>query len=275
MRPNAVELTVERAWRIADSLGAGSFPWVLAITPLTPGSGDHIQVVAEPVVEEWIRLACHPAQWLELRFVTAGGDLLRGLIARRGDRTVVALRNAHLVTFTEMDIGDPHALVPIVTAGLSGRAPARFDEFMLPAQVGARADERIRNGTPVDEVLEFLGIPPSARPVVASVFEDRRTYVEIVAGQRRDGHHVATDVGVGIIDSSQGRVVVSPTRAPDGEWISTFSPGTPFAIATAVDRLIAALPDGSWFPDLQLTRDFDHTTEHQREHQKTACPTTL
>jgi hypothetical protein len=59
---------------------------------------------------------------------------------------------------------------------------------------------------------------------------------------------------------------VSPVRGFDGEWVSTFSPGTPFAIATAVDRLIAALPDGSWFPDLQLTRDFD-----EREQ----CRTTL
>ena len=63
---------------------------------------------------------CHPAQWLELRFVTTAGDLLRGLVARRGDQTVVALRNAHLVTFTEMDIGDPDALVPIVAAGPLG-----------------------------------------------------------------------------------------------------------------------------------------------------------
>ena len=30
---DAVELTVEQAWFIADSVGAGTFPWVLAITP--------------------------------------------------------------------------------------------------------------------------------------------------------------------------------------------------------------------------------------------------
>ena len=273
MRPNAVELTVEQAWYTAEAIGAGSFPWVLAITPPTD-DGRRTECAADdidPTVASWIRLACHPAQWLELRFVTAGGELLRGLVARRGDQTVVALRNAHLVTFTEMDLGDPHALVPIVAAGLSGRTAARFPEFSLPAQVGARADERIRNGTPVAEVLDFLGIPDAARLVVQSVFEDRRTYVEIVAGQRRDGHHVTTDVGVGIIDSEMGRILVSPMRANDGEWVSTFSPGTPFAIATAVDRLIAALPDGSWFPDLQLTRDFDERTENQRER----CPTTL
>lgn len=279
MRPNAVELTVEQAWHIADFVGAGNFPWVLAITPPNPHDGRRAEFAADdvdPAVAAWIRLVCHPRQWLELRFVTPAGDLLRGLVARRGEHTVVALRNAHLVTFTEIDIGDPDALVPIVAAGLSGRAPARFPEFSLPAQVGSRADDRIRNGAPVAEVLEFLGIPEAARHVVQSVFTDRRSYVEIVAGQRRDGHHVTTDVGVGIVDSQQGRILVSPVRGFDGEWVSTFSPGTPFAIATAVDRLIAALPDGSWFPDLQLTRDFDERTgTTQRGLQRSTCRTTL
>ena len=31
-QPNAVELTVDNAWFIAETIGAGSFPWVLAIT---------------------------------------------------------------------------------------------------------------------------------------------------------------------------------------------------------------------------------------------------
>src|SRR5690348_11529542 len=100
MCPNAVELTVEQVWRTADLVGAGSFPWVLAITPPEPdrahGSGSAADV--DPAVARWIRLVCHPSQWLELRFVTPSGDLLRGLIARRAGQTVVALRNAHLVT---------------------------------------------------------------------------------------------------------------------------------------------------------------------------------
>ena len=33
MAANAVELTVESAWFIAEESAAGSFPWVLAITP--------------------------------------------------------------------------------------------------------------------------------------------------------------------------------------------------------------------------------------------------
>jgi hypothetical protein len=275
MRTNAVELTVEQAWYVADALGAGSFPWLLAITQpycehrdRAAFEADQIAELAglgvvradqsiDPAVAQWVRVTCRAAQWLEMRSVTADGDLLRGIVARGSDATVVALRNAGLVTFTEMDIGHPQALVPVLAAGLTAQAPARFAEFSLPARVGARADEQIRNGTPVAEVLDFLGIAESARPLVQSVYEGRRSYVEVVAGQHRDGHRVCTDVGVGIVDTPAGRVVVSPARAFDGEWVSTFAPGTPFAIATAVDRLTAALPDGSWFPDLRLTRDFD------------------
>ena len=286
MRANAVELTADSAWFLADSLGAGSLPWVLAVTPpySEPSSRaafesaqseklSRIGVMTadrtvDPAVAQWIRLVCRATQWLELRFVAGAGRMLRGIVARSGARTVVALRTAELVTFTEMDIDHPHALVPVLTAGLTQHPPARFDEFALPARVGARADEQIRNGAPLSEVLEYLGIPASARPVVEAAFGPSRTYVEIVAGQHRDGHRISTDVGVSIVDTQEGRVLVAPSKAFDGEWVSSFTPGTPLAIAAGVERLTAALPDGPWFPDLSLTRDFDERTENR-------CPTTL
>lgn len=194
--------------------------------------------------------------------------MLRGVIARGDGRTVVALRTAELITFTDMTIDHPQALVPVLSAGLTQHPPARFEDFALPARVGVRADEQLRNGAPLREVLEYLGIPASARPVVEAAFGARRTYVEIVAGQHRDGHRISTDVGVSIVDTPAGRILVSPSKAFDGEWVSTFAPGTPFAIAAAVERLTAALPDGPWFPDLPLTRDFDERTENR-------CPTPL
>ncbi|PRC49212.1 ESX secretion-associated protein EspG, partial [Mycobacterium sp. ITM-2017-0098] len=135
---------------------------------------------------------------------------------------------------TEMDIDHPQALVPVLTVGLSGQTPARFEDFSLPARVGAKTDDQIRKGASVRDLLDFLGVPPSARPVVVAAFEDARTYVEIVAGQHRDGHRVSTDVGVSVVDTTLGRVLVSPSKAFDGEWISTFVPGVPIAIAAAV-----------------------------------------
>ncbi|MBU9762655.1 ESX secretion-associated protein EspG [Mycobacterium sp. TNTM28] len=282
---NAVELTTDQAWYLAEVLEAGAFPWVLAITPAYSDPAQRPGFIAEqaaaltrlgvldasgvvnPRVAQWIRLACRANQWLDLRFVSGPGDLLRGIVARAKDRTVVVLRNAQLVTFTEMDIDHPHALVPVLTAGLSQRRPARFEEFALPAAAGARADEQIRNGTPLVEVLGFLGIPASARPIVESAFEGRRTYVEIVAGEHRDGHRVTTQVGVSIIDTPEGRILVSPSKAFDGEWVSTFTAGTADAIAMAVERLTASLPSGSWFPDQPLIRDFETAADAAVSHR--------
>ncbi len=281
--PNAVELTVDHAWFIAETIGAGTFPWVLAIT--TPyrdaaqreaflgrqraeltrmglvSQDGHIK----PAVADWVKVVCFPDRWLDLRYVgptrTTGeangtGELLRGIVAQRASKTVVALRSAQLITFTAMDIDDPRALVGVLGVGLAQRPPARFQEFSMPMRVGARADERLRSGAPLTEVLDYLGIPESARAVVESVFSGPRSYVEIVAGCHRDGRHATTEVGMSIVDTTAGRVLVSPSRAFDDEWVSTFSPGTPFAIAVAVEQLTAHLPDGQWFPGQRLSRDF-------------------
>lgn len=282
--PNAVELTVDQAWFIAETIGAGSFPWVLAIT--TPYrdaaqrtafldrqkdeltrmglvSADEKAVTVNPAVAGWIKAVCFPDRWLDLRYIgpgAAAGEMLRGVVAQRGGngkpvKTVVALRSAQLITMTAMDIDDPLALVPVLGVGLAQRPPARFQEFSMPMRVGARADERLRSGAPLAEVLDYLGIPESARPVVESVFSGPRSYVEVVAGCHRDGRHATTEVGMSIVDTTAGRVLVSPSRAFDGEWVSTFRPGTNLAVAIAVEQLVGQLPDGQWFPGQQLSRD--------------------
>src|SRR5271163_1847297 len=278
-QPNAVELTVDQAWFIAETIGAGTFPWVLAITTPYTDAAERGAFIGRQTDEltrmgmmstggainsaiaDWIRVVCFPERWLDLRYVGSGAasgadELLRGIIARSGEKTVVALRNAQLVTFTAMDIHDARSLVPVLGVGLAQRPPARFDEFSLPAQVGARADERLRNGGALTEVLDNLGIPKSAHPVVESVFTGPRSYVEIVAGCHHDGQHTSTEVGMSIVDTTAGRVLVSPSRAFDGEWISTFRPGAAFAIAVAVEQLTAELPNGHWFEGKRLSRDF-------------------
>lgn len=290
MRANAVELTAEQAWFVADALSAGSFPWVLAITP--PFS-EHAQRAAfaarlaaelvelgvmtedgviDPGVRQWVTATCWARRWLELRFVSGSGNMLRGHVARRDlhtDEHTVALRSGGLITFTALDIDHPQTLVPVLTAGLSGRPPATFEEFTIPARTGARADEQLRDGAELDDVIEFLGIPQTARAVVEAAYSTDRSYVEIVAGDHRDGHRVSTNVGVSVVDTRQGRVLVTPSKAFDGEWVSTFTSGTPLAIATAIERLTSTLPDGPWFPHQQLTRDFDsdQRTEHQQWRQ--------
>ncbi|MFV0494598.1 ESX secretion-associated protein EspG [Mycobacterium sp.] len=288
---NAVELTVEQAWFIAETVGAGSFPWVLAITTPYRDAAERSAFFArqqadlarmgivtptgavDQTVADWIKLVCFPDRWLDLRYLgptrpggTAGdaAAMLRGIVAQgtgstgpdAPNRTVVALRSAQLVTFTEMDIDDPRALVPVLAAGLGQRPPARFEEFSMPMRVGARADERLRSGEALSEILDYLGIPASARPVVESVFTGPRSYVEVVAGSNRDGRHATTEVGLSLVDTTAGRVLISPVRAFDGEWVSTFAPATPFATAVAIEQLTSQLPGGQWFPGRRLSRDF-------------------
>jgi EspG family len=276
--PNAVELTVDGAWYIADAVGAGAFPWVLGITtPYADGSqraafvarqseelcalgvlsAESGQVAA--AVADWIRVVCFPERWLELRYVrsgSGGGELLRGIVARRGEATVVALRNAQLVTFTALTVDDPYGLVPILAVGLGNREPAQFAEFALPARVGARADEQVRGGADLAGVLDYLGVPQSSRAAVTAAFSGNSSYVEVVAGRHQDGSHRTTDVGMALVDTTEGRILVSPAKAPDGEWISTYAPGSPFAIAMAIENLTATLPGGQWFPSAHLARDF-------------------
>lgn len=283
VQPNAVELTVDQAWFIAESVEAGTFPWVLAITTPYYDAAERSAFMARQAAEltqlgvvsddgvvnssvaKWLRAVCFPERWLDLRYVgpaqadshaEGAAELLRGIVAWAGDTSVVALRNAQLVTFTAMAIDDPRTLARVLDAGLAQRPPARFDEFSMPARVGARADERLRAGTPLAEILDYLGIPESARRVVESVFSGPRSYVEIVAGCRVDGQHTTTEVGMSIVDTTAGRVLVSPSRAFDGEWVSTFRPGSSFAIAMAVEQLTAELPGGQWFPGLTMSRDF-------------------
>lgn len=280
--PDAVELTVDQAWFLADTLGAGTFPWVLAITvpfrdeaqragfnaqrvqELTRAGVLRADGTVDPAVAEWIRTVCRPDRWLELRYVSTGSenpDLMRGIVARRQSQTctqtVVSLRNAHLITFTVVDADDPSALVPSVVAGLRWRAPARFPEFTLPTEVGAKADEQLRSGASLADVMGYLGVPPAAQSVVESAFIGNRNYVEVVAGQRNNATQQTSEVGISVVDTSAGRILVSPRRADDATWLSTFAPGTPFAIAVAVEQLMATLPSGHWFPDARLTRDFN------------------
>jgi hypothetical protein len=69
--------------------------------------------------------------------------------------------------------------------------------------------------------------------------------------------------------------LVSPSKAFDGEWISTFAPGVPLAVASAVERLTAALPDGPWFPEQALTKDFDEHTASRSSQREEKCQSRL
>ena len=265
----AVEVTAEQAWFLGDRLGAGAWPWKLAITAPYADPGDAQRVIDRIVadltaqavmvddsinagVAASVRAVCRARHWLEWVSVAGPDRVLRGVLARNPDGSAVAaLRYAQMLTLTPLDVDYAESLVPIVTAGLAEQRPARFAEFALPMDLGVAVDRRIAAGADIAETLTGLGLSERQAQVMELARSGDRVLVEITAheltehGARRD-----TDVCVNIINSDVGRILVAP---PPGEprqgGESGFAPAEPFAIAVALRDLTARLPSGSWFPD--------------------------
>lgn len=274
MSSPAVELTTDQAWFLAEELRAGSFPWKLAITApfydpaereafnrrcraelVEAGIIDGNDAI-HPAVASSIRTICHPQHWLEWLTVVDENQILRGVLARGADPTafVVALRYAQMLTLTPMHVTYTQAVVPIITTGLPEQPPARFDEFVMPMETGATIDKRIARGADITTTLTGLGIPESSAQAMELARGGEWVNVEITAHEAVNGAHRNTDVGVSVINTDIGRILVAPEDdRPRAEASSVFSPADPFAVAVAIRDLTARLPSGPWFPDENLT----------------------
>ena len=91
--PRAVELTADAAWLVAESIGAGSFPWVLAITPAVADQREAPAILARlrtelirtrvmsdagrvnPAGASWTRTVCVP--WVKRRALTSVSRLFK------------------------------------------------------------------------------------------------------------------------------------------------------------------------------------------------------
>lgn len=273
-----VELTAREAWFLADHLHAGSFPWTLAITGaytnpaerrlfneqmITNLAGRPIPVmtqtgVVRADVASWIRIVCASRQWLTWQ-VTRSGDpnaIGRGVLARTNEfpNVVVALRWAQMVTFTQLEIPYSEALVPIITTGIEEKAPARFEDFTIKMDAGARADQLIKDGADPYEIAQSLGVPESAANLMALARSEEIVNVEVQAHDAVNGTRRETDVSVNLLNTVAGRILVSPPAGAAREGgESVFSPADSFSIAVALRDLTARLPSGTWFPEENLT----------------------
>lgn len=269
-RYEAVEVTAQQAWFLADHLHAGAFPWKLAITSpyLDPGQRESFneQCVAEltetgvidaigqvkPSVAEAIQTVCQATQWLEWLTLVDPQQVLRGVLARTSPPdAVVALRYAQMITFTPLELTHSEAIVPIITAGLPpDQPPARFEEFRLPMDIGKAIDERISRGADVVETLVDLGVPEQDAEIMEIARTGDRITVELTAHEASNGSRRQTDVSVNLISTEVGLILVSPPAGEPREGgSSVFAPAEPFAVSMAVRELTERLPSGTWFPD--------------------------
>lgn len=268
-RFQAVEVTAEQAWFLADRLGMGSYPWKLAITgpfvnpdeqanfaercsaELTEAGVLDQQGSVIPAVASSVRGICQAGQWLEWLTIVDANQMLRGVLARTAaDTAVVALRYAQMVTFTPLQLAHSEAIVPIVTTGLpADQAPARFNEFELSMDIGKKVDERVSRGADLSEALIDLGISASDADIMAMARTGKRITVELTAHEAVNGARNQTDVSVNLISTDVGLILVTPiSGSPGAGGMSLFSPADSFAVAMAIRDLTERLPSGTWFP---------------------------
>lgn len=273
---NAVEVTAEQAWFLAEHLHAGAFPWKLAITApyydpadaeaynsrmhdelSTPAAGSRAPIIDEhnqihPAVAAAVRTVCRAEQTLEWLTILDADRIGRGVLARGTNRhdAVVALRYAQMITLTPMQLDYTEALVPIVTAGLPDQPPAQFDEFTLSMDAGVALDKKAAGGADVVALLTEMDVPESDARIMDLVLQGDRQYVEITAHEGINGARHQTDVSVNVYTTDVGRILVSPPAGePRAGGESVFAPADGFAIAVALRDLTARLPSGVWFPD--------------------------
>lgn len=265
----AVEVTAQQAWFLADHLGAGSYPWKLAITGAYTNPDDRGPFIeksieeltasgvidehgrVKPSVAQSIHAVCNASQWLEWFTVVDPDQILRGVLARSSSTdAVVALRYAQMVTFTPLELSHSEAVVPIICSGLpQDLTPARFTEFEIRTDVGSQIDQRIARGADIVEALIDLGVPERDAEMMELAYSGDRITVELTAHDSINGARHQTEVCVNLINTDVGLILVNPQGSrPNDGGTSVFAPGEPFAISMAVRDLTARLPSGPWFP---------------------------
>jgi hypothetical protein len=266
----AAEVTAHQAFFLADYLGAGVYPWKLAITGpyVDPAERDPFnekclaeltevgvindQGSVKPSVAESVRTVCQASQWLEWLTIVSADQILRGVLARTSpSESVVALRYAQMVTFTPLQLIHSEDVVPVISAGLPpDQLPARFSEFELAMDIGTQIDGRISRGADMVDTLTDLGIPERDAEIMELARTGNRTTVELTAHDASDGARHKTDVSVNLISTEVGLILVSAAPGePRAGGTSVFTPAEPFAISMAVRDLTARLPSGTWFPN--------------------------
>lgn len=269
-RFDAVEVTAQQAFFLADYLSAGTFPWKLAITgpyvdpaerapfnerslaELTEAGVIDTQGRVKPSVAVSVRTVCQANQWLEWLTVVDADQILRGVLARTTSaEVVVALRYAQMVTFTPLQLTHSGEVVPIISAGLPpDQPPAQFNEFELGMDIGKQIDERIARGADIVGTLTDLGVPERDAEIMELARTGPRITVELTAHEATNGARHQTDVSINLISTELGLILVSPPAGEPREGgTSVFMPAEPFAVSMAVRDLTARLPSGTWFPD--------------------------
>ncbi|KAA8881916.1 ESX secretion-associated protein EspG [Nocardia colli] len=266
--PVAIDLNVDAALVLQDMVGIDAYPAVLAVLPNIYQLADRDRVRAvvldelatagiveddrvHPTVERWLHCLYRPDVELVARIVAPGREaeplaMLRLSLVRCGESHVMAVRcDDHIVIES---IFQPPGALDTVTAALAaalGPWPALEFEPMTAllsrfAQVPAEREER-------RQALLGLGATAYTAGVLSRVLDEIDRRAEVLMIEHRDGSLDVPELCLSVLDTREGRVIVTPRVAMDGAVWSTYAPGDDAVLRAGVAALVELLPGGSWF----------------------------
>ncbi|AHH16418.1 EspG family protein [Nocardia nova SH22a] len=266
--PVAIEINVDAALLLQHLTGIDSYPSVLALLPNVFRIDDRDRVRAvvteqlaeagavvdgrvHPVIEQWLHCLYRPDVELAARIVSTGLDgapkgMLRLSLVRSGERHVLAVRSDdHVVIQSVFDSGRRLDTLAAVLAAALGPAEAlRFEPFAAWSEefdeMSGEPDERRR------ALVEF-GAQPRTAGMLSRVLDEVVRRAEIVMIEHRDGATNQPEACVNVLDTTSGRIIVTPSMALDGGIRATCAPGDDTALRAGVAALVDLLPGRDWF----------------------------
>ncbi|MFQ6395120.1 ESX secretion-associated protein EspG [Nocardia sp. KC 131] len=266
--PIAIDLNVDAALLLQSMVGIDSYPPVLALLPNIYRIEDRNRVRAvvakeltevgiiegdrvHPTVEHWLQCLYRPDMELVARILDTGLDggskgMLRLSLVRSGDTHVLAVRcdDAVVIQSVFQERKDLESVAAGLVAALGSKEVLRFQPLTATSEdfgeVPSDQDERRR-------ALLDLGANPQTASLLSRVLEEVQRRAEILVIEHRDGGSAQTEVGVSVIDTLSGRLIVTPSKAMDGQAWSTYAPGDDTAVRAGIAALIELLPGRSWF----------------------------
>ncbi|MCU1648212.1 MAG: secretion-associated protein EspG [Nocardia sp.] len=266
--PVSVDLNVDAALLLLRLVGIDSYPLVLALMPnifLVADQGRVDAVVAEqltqlgvlddgrvhPTIEHWLRCLYRPDVEMAARVVDTRADgipetMLRMALVRCGDDHVLALRcdDEVVIQSVHQEDNQLNAVGAALKVALGSCPPARFEPMTATleqfTEVPSEEDERRR-------ALTELGATSRTVAVLCRALGEITRRAEVVIIEHHDGATANPELGLVVLDTSAGRIVVTPRLGMDGEVRSTYAPGDDSALRAGVQALVELLPGRSWF----------------------------
>lgn len=263
-----VEVTIDGMLVIADNLQLVEFPTVLGIRQnipheelrtivwdqvrrdLTAQGVLDIYGAPHPTVSAMVDTLSRPDRALQARWWRRDADevMVRFVVCRKGDRHVIAVRDAEMLVLQM--VAPQVGLAGMVATVLGPAVPAAVEP--LTGLAVELAECR------TESEMARHGVARASARTYAEIIGNPRSWVEITASERHSGGtSTDTDAAAGVLDSAQGRLVSLPRRE-GGELYGSFLPGTPENLERALDALLAFLPSGRWSDSVEPAQPDAH-----------------